>query len=246
MISKEQILGWIEKKATPFVVKEHAGNRHEIYDKTFPFTSWPYFDGKDNQVRMDMHGGGPKHFYGLQNNQLGSEGALELPMFGVVPYGHEGFPQTIHKLRENKDIDKVFSAACNIEGGGRPEFFEKLLDKDLKEVIMTPPGYYGVAGQQMTNAVSNTLNTVLDIMGEPGGRGSAQHIYHKQEHWMPFGIGDHWKDVGVHETAFDHAAMNYGLPAAGLGMAGLAYALFKKKQNKEKLTKIKNQVVKKK
>lgn len=184
----------------------------------------PLHAKKDHQLYVDLHGGGPKYQYTIgdtQGNGITEFGPLVTYIGNKELYGNV---QTLH----NQPIDNVYSIACNHEGGGRPEFYEKLLDKNLNDVVMTPPGYYGIAGQQFTNGFGYLYNMMTGTQSV-----APQHHYHKIRDSL-FGVipTSHWEDQGEVHTPFDQGVEHYGplgLGAmAGLSAAGLAYHLYKK------------------
>ena len=263
MISKEQFLKWTEKKSE-VEYKDLPNDRHEVIDKDLPLSKLPFLDGKDDQLKVDLHGGGNKGWYTLSDTK-GEEGAHESPNIIISNDGKgdvvgnsllgtnikafgESFPKHLDALKDSK-IDKVFSIACNVDGGGSPKFWEKLLHKPLKEAIITPPGHYGVAGQQFSNAPQHVLNKVLDLLGDKGGRGANQHVYERVDDKLLGFIpaGHHFEDKGEFHTKFDEGAdkaMHIGLPAAGaIGIGRLAYSLYKRKKSEPQREQIKKKIL---
>lgn len=236
MIKRSQILEWLSKKAE---VKLDGGkNYNKLYDTEHKFWSdLPNLNKKDKQLDISTHGGGGEDMYALSDT-AGKDAAIE---FGTGTIDVGNMRKHVKDLSK-EDIERVHSIACNVDGGGDPRFYEKMLGKDLKEVTMTPDGHYGVFGQQFTNVHGHANNAIQSLLGIKGHTVAPQHVYQKtHESSLPFGWGDKWEDKGEHHTAFD----TYGLPAiAGGGIAALAYGLYKKKQQRALREKQHGQVMK--
>lgn len=237
MIQTSQIFDFLDKKADVHV--NINGNRSSLSIPKDNFLHWlPNFDKKDKELIVNVHGGGHSHSYQIGDAE-GKNRAIENYFFGTHQHGDQ-MKEAIKKLRD-QEIHSVHSIACNGEGGGRPEFYEKLLDKDLTDVIMTPPGYVGIFGQHFSNGPAKLYNGLNYITGGHATYAAPQHHYQKVDGFF----GDRWEDKGEYYPLVDRLAGNHWVQAGvGVGMAGLAYGLYKKHKNKKKLEALKNNVLK--
>jgi uncharacterized membrane protein YebE (DUF533 family) len=244
MIKTSQIFAFLDKKAA---INVDADSSHpKISVPKDNFLHWlPNFDKKDKELIVNVHGGGTTHSYVIGDAE-GTNKATENYFFGTHQQGKE-MEEAIKKLRE-KDIHSVHSFACNADGGGRPEFYEKLLGKDLDDVTMTPAGHVGVFGQQFSHGVAKLYNGLNYITGGHQTYAAPQHHYHKvKDHFLGIPTGSHWEDQGEYYPLVDRIAGNRWVQAGvGVGMAGLAYGLYKKYKSKKKLDAIKDKVLSKK
>ncbi|WP_395000258.1 hypothetical protein [Acinetobacter sp.] len=244
MIKTSQIFEFLDKKAA---INVDTNSSHPtIRVPRDNFLHWlPNFDKKDKELIVNVHGGGYSHSYMLGDAE-GTNRATENFFFGTHQDGHD-MTEAIKKLRE-KEIHSVHSFACNADGGGRPEFYEKLLGKDLDDVTMTPAGHVGIFGQQFTQGLAKLYNGINYITGGHDTYAAPQHHFHKvKDHFLGVPTGSHWEDQGEYYPLVDRLAGNHWVQAGvGVGMAGLAYGLYKKYNSKKKLNTIKDKVMAKK
>lgn len=235
--------GLHKEAKVPIQVDSQAGNQHQLYDPTFAQTDgWlgmlPYPNTGPNSAFVDLHGGGGLNHYGIANNQHGMnhEAVVQNGLGGYFGYSGDGHTNTLADGVERlskAQLHKLHSIACNVDGGGTPEFYDNLLGGQLNEVEMTPPGFAGVPGQGQTN-----LGVWLYNHSDPGDhQAAAQHIY-KKEHvdsLIPFMSHDKWVDHGDYTPPIDQFVNDHGTEmAGGAALTGIgllaARHLWKKRQ----------------
>jgi len=135
--------------------------------------------GKD--AVLNFHGGGVPGNYGLGYYQ-NSKNPYNAQFLQRRSEFNDVNPDKLSNYLKAVNPEKLVSPACNAEGGGCPEWYAGLAGDKLKEIDMTPPGYYGSAGVAIHPHFSNLIKNIIHQ--------SPMHKYIKDNNGS-------WQDKGV-------------------------------------------------
>jgi len=163
-------------------------------------------------VLSNIHGGGFKGNYGIENN--GS--AYEEGLLGNLSLGKK---HLIPKEVLNSKPKHVVSNACNVEGGGCPQFYANIFGPQVERVSMTPPGKIGIGGTTAINVLDPTTRRWFPKSSplHTYERGAAKPIPNFKGVEGRLTVGHDWMDKGEYQTPLGNKARAVGTAIRNAG-----------------------------